>query len=283
MKHIISALIIGGTILGAVMLSGCGSGAPAAATEEAAPATAKQSPGSGAAAPPAEPVQQPEGYKEVAVSNGGAIKGVATFKGAPPPQRTIKVTKDADVFGDTIPEESLIVSPEGKIQNLVLFIVDIKEGKALPKTLPTITNKGGRFVAHAQAFSQRELLIRSEDPVLHNTHPYYGTKEAGGKSLYNVAIRKRPDEGPKEVRRPLKFGAGMYQIRCDAHDWMRGWIWVLDHPYGAVSDKDGSFTITDIPPGAYKLKAWHEKLGEQEVKVTVEAGKTAQVDFEFSG
>lgn len=272
---------IGLVLLSAVLLQGCGGSATS--PPETPQATATESSALDAVGTsPDTPVALPEGYKEVAVRDGGAIKGVASFKGTPPPQGTIKVTKDRDVFGDTIPDESLIVSADGKIQNVVVVILDIKEGKPLPKTLPTITNKKGRFVAHAQAFPQRDLLIRSEDSVLHNTHPYYGTKEGGGTSLYNVAIRMRPGEAPKEVRRPLKFGAGMYQIRCDAHDWMRGWIWILDHPYGAVSGSDGTYSITDIPPGSYKVKAWHETLGEQQTEVTVKAGATPQVNFEFS-
>ena len=74
----------------------------------------------------------------------------------------------------------------------------------------------------------------------------------------------------------------MYQIRCDAHDWMRGWIWVIDHPYGATSDADGTFVIEDIPPGTYMLTAWHERLGEQEIEITITPGGTTEVNFEFS-
>lgn len=230
------------------------------------------------APPPVPPVALPTEYREVTVSNGGTIEGAISFKGTPPPPEVIQVTKDIDVFGPTIPDEKLLVSAAGRVKNVAVFITAIKEGKPMPKTLPIINNKGGRFVAHVQAFLQRELLIRNSDPVLHNTHPYFGLKEAGGRSLYNVALS---GEG-KEVRRPLNRGAGLYQIRCDAHDWMRGWIWVLDHPYGAVTGDDGSYRITDLPPGAYKLKAWHETLGEKEVEVSITAGGRSQVNFEFS-
>ena len=225
----------------------------------------------------------PTGYTGITVSNGGAIRGRATFLGAAPEQGVINCTKDCDVFGATIPEESLIVSTDGNIQNVVVFIQEITEGKPLPRELPSITNKGGRFVEHVQAFPQREFLIRSEDPVLHNTHPYFGRKEEGGRSLYNVAMSPPEPGTVKEVRRPLNRGAGMYQFRCDAHDWMRGWIWILDNPYGVVSGENGTYTIDDIPPGTYKLTAWHEVLGEQaEVEVTVTAGGTTEVNFEFS-
>lgn len=230
----------------------------------------------------AQDVALPEDYVEVTVTNGGGIRGISSFIGSPPPQGVIQVTKDSEAFGNTIPNERLIVSANGMIKNVVVFIQEITEGKSLPTNLPSVTNRGGRFVDHVQVFPQREILIRSEDPVLHNTHPYFGRKEEGGRSLYNVAMSP-PNEGEaKEVRRPLNRGAGMYQLRCDAHDWMRGWVWVLDHPYGAVSAEDGTFVIDDIPPGTYMLTAWHETLGEQEMEVTVLAGTTVDANFEFS-
>lgn len=230
----------------------------------------------------AQDVALPEDYVEITVTNGGGIRGISSFIGSPPPQGVIQVTKDSEAFGNTIPNERLIVSANGMIKNVVVFIQEITEGKSLPTNLPSVTNRGGRFVDHVQVFPQREILIRSEDPVLHNTHPYFGRKEEGGRSLYNVAMSP-PNEGEaKEVRRPLNRGAGMYQLRCDAHDWMRGWVWVLDHPYGAVSAEDGTFVIDDIPPGTYMLTAWHETLGEQEMEVTVLAGTTVDANFEFS-
>ena len=222
-------------------------------------------------------------WTEIDVSNGGTITGVATHQSAPPEQGVIVCTKDCDVFGDTIPQESLIVSGDGKIENVVVFIEEITEGKALSRAMPSITNQLGRFEPHVQTFYAREFLIRSVDPVLHNTHPYLGRKEEGGRSCYNVAIRA--DEGDaKQIRKNLCAGAvqsGVYQIRCDAHDWMRGWVLLLDHPYGATSGEDGSYVIDQIPPGTYMLKAWHETLGEQVTEITVTAGGTTEVNFEF--
>jgi hypothetical protein len=257
------------------LLQACGGGDD----EAGGTTTPASAPASSAAT---ETTLLPEGYTETDVADGGTISGVATFSGAPPVARVIQVTKDNAVLGfDTLPDESLIVSADGKIANVVVFIQEITQGKAMSRSVPTITNKDARFEPHVQAFHQREFLIRSEDPVLHNTHPYLGRKEEGGRSLYNVAIS--PGEGgqAKETLRPLKR-PGMHQIRCDAHDWMRGWVWVLDHPYGVVSSADGSFSIDNVPPGTYKITAWHEKLGEQEAEVTVPASGAVDASFEFS-
>jgi hypothetical protein len=261
------------------LLQGCGGGGGGGDDDEGGPAPTEVKAASSGA--DVEPAALPQGYAEVTVANGGTIRGVASFKGTAPAQKVIQVTKDNEKLGfDTIPDESMIVSAGGGIQNVVVFIQGIMEGKPLSRSLPAITNKGARFRPHVQNFYQREFLIRSEDPVLHNTHPYLGRKEEGGRSQYNVAISPPEPGEVKEIRRPLK-AAGMYQIRCDAHDWMRGWIWVLDHPYGSVSGEDGAYVIDEIPPGIYKLTAWHETLGEQEAEVIVTAGGTAEVDFGF--
>ena len=65
------------------------------------------------------------------------------------------------------------------------------------------------------------------------------------------------------------------------HDWMNGWIAVLDHPYYAITVEEGAYKITDIPAGTYNLTAWHEKLGRQQIQVTIKSGELTKVNFEF--
>ncbi len=251
------------------VLQGCGG--------SATPAT-ETTPTSSGASPEST---SPAAYTGITVTNGGSIRGVVTFKGAPPTQGTVAVTKDNDIFGDTVPDETMLVSADGKIKNVVIYIDGIKEGKPIPDTVPIIGNKGALFIPHVQVFPQREWLLRNEDPVLHNIHPYLGVKGEGGLSLYNVAMSPGEGGATKELTRPLRRGPGLHNIRCDSHKWMNAWAWVLDHPYGAVTGEDGTFLIDEIPPGTYKLKVWHEKLGEQDMDVTITAGDTTEINFEF--
>lgn len=64
---------------------------------------------------------------------------------------------------------------------------------------------------------------------------------------------------------------------------MEGWIFLAKSPYYALSDEEGRFTMDEIPPGHYQIKAWHPILGAQEGKVKVEAGKVSPVGFKWSG
>jgi hypothetical protein len=50
-------------------------------------------------------------------------------------------------------------------------------------------------------------------------------------------------------------------LSCGSHPWMKGYGWCFDHPYFAVTDKDGKFEIKNIPAGARKFILWHEKDG----------------------
>jgi hypothetical protein len=62
---------------------------------------------------------------------------------------------------------------------------------------------------------------------------------------------------------------------------MRSYVAVFNHPYFAVTGKDGSFELGNLPPGTYTIKAWHEKLGTASQQVTIGANETRHVDFVF--
>ena len=76
--------------------------------------------------------------------------------------------------------------------------------------------------------------------------------------------------------------AGPARINCDIHNWMQAWIYVLRHPYYALTTSDGSFRMTDVPPGEYELVAWQEHLGERTTTVRVEAGKNTKLTFDLT-
>lgn len=67
---------------------------------------------------------------------------------------------------------------------------------------------------------------------------------------------------------------------CNVHPEMEAYILVLETPYYAVSAKDGSYAIKDVPPGSYTLKIWHEKLKGESVSVVVPEKGEVTIDFE---
>ena len=115
------------------------------------------------------------------------------------------------------------------------------------------------------------LDVLNSDPVLHNTHGYYGKNTA-----FNVAL---PMQGGK-VTRPLRR-PGVVRVDCDAHGWMEAWIVVADNPYYAQTAADGTFSIADVPPGNYTLEIWQEHTGVMEMPVSVKAKDRGRAAIEL--
>ena len=213
-------------------------------------------------------------YEEVAVTNGGTITGTVKLKGKAAAAGHKKVSKDEATCGHEVPDESLVLK-NGRVQYVVVSIEGITSGKKVDKkTATSLDNKGCRFVPHVQTIQVgAQLVIENSDPILHNTH---GTYE-GGRTAFNLALPRKDLQIKKRVKKP-----GIIAMKCDAgHTWMRAYVLAFEHPYHAVSGEDGSFSISDVPPGSYTLSIWHEMLPAKTVDVTVEAGKTVNVAIEL--
>jgi len=71
----------------------------------------------------------------------------------------------------------------------------------------------------------------------------------------------------------------MVRMKCDVHPWMGAYIGVVNHPFYAVTDENGNFTIENLPAGEYTLKAWHERLPSKTATIKVDADGETSVDF----
>ncbi len=209
-------------------------------------------------------------YEVLTVSNGGTIDGVVTLSGAAPSQSPIKVTKNQDYCGQTLPDPAYTVDSNGGLANVLVYLKDITKGKAAPAEPLSLVNVKCMFSPRVQgAMVSQQVKISSDDPVLHNTHPQNADNNA---TIFNVAL---PFKG-FSVTKPLPGMPMMIKIKCDAHEWMHAWIMELEHPYYATTGADGHFTIKDVPPGTYTLAVWHEAAGEKSAPVVVAAGQTVK-------
>jgi len=212
-------------------------------------------------------------YEEAAVSTGGVINGKVVFNGDIP-MRKIIPTKDMEVCGGIRDEPQINVGPGNVVRDAIVYLKDLKKGKGWdkPAKTPEINNHNCRFEPHVQVVpAGMNLAILNSDPVLHNTHGFLIKS-----TVFNVAM---PKQGMR-VERPLRK-PGIVRVECDAHGWMRAWIYVADNPYYAVTGKDGTFTIGDVPPGSYTMVVWQEYAGATEIPVTVKAKETVTVPVEI--
>lgn len=220
-------------------------------------------------------------YKVEPPKNGGTVEGHVTFNGPVPPIPQVKTTKNQDVCGKTVPDpKATVVNPKDHgVEWAVVYLENVPAGKA-PADTYAIANKGCSFQPHVLAAMQGKTFeLENKDPVLHNTHIRFM-----GRTLINVALSFHegdPMYHPLMNPRILQH-SGLVNVNCDAHEWMAGYIQVLTNPYFAVTGADGSYKITDVPPGSYTVKVWHENLGDKTEKVTVPASGTAKLDVAYS-
>jgi hypothetical protein len=218
-------------------------------------------------------VQPAFAYEEGTVSGGGSIEGQIIYKG-PVQTRKIIPNKDVEVCGGIREEPLIKVGPNQAVENAVVYLADVAKGKAWPaetKKPAELNNLKCRFVPDVQVIRAGPLVVINSDPVLHNTHGYYGQRTA-----FNMALPNQGQRIPTELTR-----AGTVRVDCDAHGWMEGWIYVVDNPYYAITGADGKFQITDAPPGTYTLFAVQAFTGPNQQSVTVAGGKATNLTIEL--
>jgi len=215
------------------------------------------------------PIPSMAAYEGEAVANGGSISGVVTFKGTPPAPKAIIINKDKQVCGKTpIYSHDLVVGKNKGIRNVVVRLTDITRGKPQTPGSVTLTQKGCGFRPHvATVQTGGEVVVVNGDPVTHNIHTF---------SFDNPQLNQaQPAGSPSLAIKPTI--PETIKVQCDIHKWMAGWIIVAEHPYYAVTDASGRFTLTDVPAGTYTLEFWQETLGVVTQKVTVKANQAVQV------
>lgn len=72
---------------------------------------------------------------------------------------------------------------------------------------------------------------------------------------------------------------GVVELFCHIHAHMNAYIVVLTSSYFAQPDKNHAYSIDNLPPGKYKVRAWHPRLGSKVQMVEVKKGQKATADF----
>jgi hypothetical protein len=206
------------------------------------------------------------------VKDGGTVSGRVTFNGPAPAPAMLKVDEDVQACGGDRPSDELIVGGSGGIQNVVLSIETIASGKDwnFPEEF-TYDQKKCMFVPRIMLIKPNMAgAVLNSDSVGHNFH----TISTG---VYNINKKIQPNAKLVVTKDQIRR-SGRVRAKCDIHSWMGGWWIVAETPYTVVSDKDGNFSITNVPPGNYTLKIWHEKLGESQQKIVVKKGEATKTD-----
>jgi hypothetical protein len=215
----------------------------------------------------------------------GTIKGRVEIEGPVPARKPINVDKDKEhclTKGPLFSEDYVVNTKNKGVKNVMVWLIDPKNPRAKLPVHPSLQNVKlpaveidqpcCQFVPHIVAMREgQDLVVKNSAPIAHNVHVIGGVKGPD----FNVIL---PPGGEKKVAadeipaRPTPI-----TVKCDIHPWMGGYIRVFSHPYFAITDEDGNFTIKDAPAGDWRIVIWQESKGwvrgdKNGTPITVKAG-----------
>ena len=214
--------------------------------------------------------------------NSPAVVGVVKFDGPRPKPRSIRMTEKGGKPSDCrklhkggLLDRNLVVGKKGELANVFIYVSEGLEEKSypLPKKAALMNQDGCMFEPRVQGVQVgQDFLMKNSDPLIHNVRSFSMRNRP-----FNVA---QPPNTP-DRKKIFKRKENEVMIQCDFHPWMKAYLFVMDHPYFAVTDSKGEYSIKGLPPGKYTLTAWHEEFGEQEADITVDSTGGAQAGFTF--
>jgi plastocyanin len=249
---------IGIVALGAVLvLAAC-------SKKEEAPASNSMAEQPAASAPAATPIDP---------ATVATIDGTVKFDGPAPKVPKIDMSQDPGCKG-TNEAENMVVNG-GDLDNVFVYVKDGLGSRTfdVPKDPVVLEQSGCRYHPHVLGvMTGQTVQIKNSDQTTHNIHPTPQNNREWNES--------QPPSFPA-IEKTFAREEIMLTVKCNQHPWMKMYINVVKTPFYAVTDKDGKYEIKGLPPGDYTIAFVHEKLGEQDQKVTVAAKDTKTVDQSF--
>jgi len=213
----------------------------------------------------------------------GTITGIINYEG-PVPKMPIKMPIafcNAQWKGKPPVIETVVAAKSAKgltLGNVLIYVSKGLAGRkfAPPKTPVILDQKKCLYQPHVVALMARQPIhIKNSEAVLHNVLAF-----PRNNAPFNVGVF----QGNPLVKK-FKPEVGLI-VQCSVHGWMKAYIHVLDHPYFAITNPDGKFTLKGLPPGNYEVTVWHEyykiKPTTPTIKVEVKAGQTQKIEYQYA-
>lgn len=234
------------------------------------------------AAPPDVPLPRisasTPAYVGEAVTNGGTIAGTVELEGDAPADSTIVPPEEITRTCRGSFVDQTVARQGTHVNGVVVWLEGVRQGRPLPterrydvslddclltpRAQPVMV--GGTVQIHSRS-PLRTLLRLVHWP--------------GGTTVSTIATNNDGQVVPDD--RALK-DVGLLEVRGAQPSWLRAWILAFDHPYWTTTAAGGAYSLAEVPPGQYRLVAWHERFGRIEQPVTVAGGQTTNVVLHLS-
>jgi outer membrane protein assembly factor BamB len=205
-----------------------------------------------------------------------SIPGMVSFEGKRPPRKRLHMDDASQKLynGKLAFDEDVLIAGSGGLANVFVFVKNPPAGNYPIPGNPVVLDQQKSFF-RPRVLGVRvgqEVVMKNGDPFIHN--------------IRSLSRKNRPfnivqPSGSPDREKIFKTAEGPITIKCDFHRWMTAHFWVMDHPFYAVTDVAGQFSIPGLPPGKYTFAAWHEVFGEQEIQLTVRQGSSPKPVFTF--
>jgi plastocyanin len=172
--------------------------------------------------------------------------------------------------------ETAVINSSGGIRDAFVWIKDglPKARWAPPQTNVILDQSGCVYRPHVLGLMVgQQLEIDNSDPVNHNVHAEAQVNVPWNESQPPQAEKKFKTFSREEI---------WFPVTCSVHPWMRAYLCVVSHPFFAITNENGSYTIKGVPPGNYTLEAIQEKFGRKTVRVTIAANQTKNINFTYA-
>ena len=160
------------------------------------------------------------------------------------------------------------------LKNVLVWLKNVSYTGPTTSEAAILDQKGCVYSPHVLGvMKDQTVIIKNSDATLHNIHSMAEINDQFNFAMPKVV--KEKETSFSKVEEP-------FYIKCDVHPWMKSWVLVQDHPFFAVTDENGNFTIDNIPPGTYEVIAWQEKFKmKRAITKTVEIKDSAETTQDF--
>ncbi|MEO6104568.1 MAG: methylamine utilization protein [Pseudoxanthomonas sp.] len=155
------------------------------------------------------------------------------------------------------------------LADAVVSLHGAQASTATPATRASMDQRGSQFVPHVLPVQAgTSVVFPNSDQIRHQVYSFSASKR------FELPLYAGTSASPIRFEQP-----GIVVLGCNIHDWMIGYVVVLDTPYFGKTGSNGKVQL-DVPAGKYRMQVWHPRMAGAPLQqqVTLVAGKPLAIE-----